>query len=343
MMALKLEMCDQEKLHGISWSHFLPASTSRILFSRRNTVIDVVVETNLPNLIHRGKVRDTYDLGEGLMLMVATDRLSAFDVVLPTAIPHKGLILSRLSSFWFRETSHICLNHFVGMADDLETLAECENLTDLASLPPEIARQSMIVRRAQRIDVECIVRGYLAGSAWAEYSSNGTVCGMPMSPGLLEGGRLPRPIFTPTTKADEGHDESMTFQEVVDLVGQGIAKQLESESIAVYSYAHDYARRKGIILADTKLEFGLLDGVLILIDELITPDSSRFWDAEKYQPGRSQPNFDKQYVRDWLTSQGWDQEPPAPSLPDDVVRKTSDRYTEVFRLLTGQDLCLEER
>ena len=300
------------------------------------------METHLPGLIHRGKVRDTYDLGDGLMLMVATDRISAFDVVLPTAIPRKGLVLSRLSAFWFLETPHLSLNHFIGMADDPETLAEWGDRPLLASLPPEIARQSMIVRRAQRIDIECIVRGYLAGSAWAEYSRSGTVCGAPMPPGLVEGERLPQPIFTPTTKAEEGHDQNMTHQEVENMVGEGMARQLESESIAVYAYAHDYVRQKGIILADTKMEFGLLDGVLILIDELLTPDSSRFWNGEGYQPGRSQPNFDKQYVRDWLTSQGWDQEPPAPTLPEEVVRKTSQRYAEVYRRLTGQELPMEE-
>ena len=298
----------------------------------------IVLETNLPNLLHRGKVRDTYDLGGGYLLMVATDRISAFDVVLPNGIPHKGLVLSKLSAFWFQETANLVDNHYVGAADDTQ-VAKSYSLGNAADgLDPQIARQAMVVRRAQRVDVECIVRGYLAGSAWAEYRREGTVFGNPMPEGMLEAQRLDTPIFTPTTKAEEGHDRNMSSQELLDLVGADLVHQLEETSLQVYNFAHKYALSKGIILADTKMEFGLLEGHLILIDELLTPDSSRFWDAEAYQPGRSQPNFDKQYVRDWLITQGWNQEPPAPSLPEEVVDKTSERYLEAYRRLTGEGL-----
>ena len=300
----------------------------------------MITETNLPNLVHRGKVRDTYDLGGGLLLMVATDRISAFDVVLPTGIPHKGLVLSRMSAFWFQRSEGVVENHFIGMADS-ETLAErYSSIPVMAQLPEEIAAQSMIVRKAQRIDVECIVRGYLAGSAWAEYRRSGTVWGETLPEGLVEGQALPGPLFTPTTKAEEGHDQNMSRQQVVELVGEALATQLEEKSLAVYDFAHEYARQRGIFLADTKMEFGLVDGRLILIDELLTPDSSRFWDASGYEPGRSQPNFDKQYVRDWLDSQAWDREPPAPALPDEVVQKTSQRYLEAYRRLSGDEIVV---
>ena len=300
----------------------------------------MITETNLPNLVHRGKVRDTYDLGGGLLLMVATDRISAFDVVLPTGIPHKGLVLSRMSAFWFQRSEGVVENHFIGMADS-ETLAErYSSIPVMAQLPEKIAAQSMIVRKAQRIDVECIVRGYLAGSAWAEYRRSGTVWGETLPEGLVEGQALPGPLFTPTTKAEEGHDQNMSRQQVVELVGEALATQIEEKSLAVYDFAHEYARQRGIILADTKMEFGLVDGRLILIDELLTPDSSRFWDASGYEPGRSQPNFDKQYVRDWLDSQAWDREPPAPALPDEVVQKTSQRYLEAYRRLSGDEIVV---
>lgn len=298
----------------------------------------MIVETNLPNLLHRGKVRDTYDLGDGLLLMVATDRLSAFDVVLPTGIPNKGLVLSRLSAFWFRSTSGLIENHFIGLTDDPKAVEPYMGRTLLAELPEEIARQSMVVKRAQRLDVECVVRGYLAGSSWAEYKRSGTLWGKRLPQGLREGEALDESAFTPTTKAEEGHDEIMTRAEVMDMVGEGLTRQLEENSLAIYTFARDYARERGIILADTKMEFGLLDGRLILIDELLTPDSSRFWDTDGYEPGRSLPNFDKQFVRDWLDSQGWDREPPAPHLPEDVVQRTSDRYIEAYRRLTGEEL-----
>ena len=301
----------------------------------------IILETNLPNPLHRGKVRDTYNLGSGYLLMVATDRISAFDVVLPNGIPNKGLVLSQISAFWFQKTAHLVDNHYISAADDPQ-VAKSYGLGNAADgLDPQIARQAMVVRRAQRLDVECIVRGYLAGSAWAEYRREGTVFGSSMPEGMEEAQRFNMPIFTPTTKAEEGHDRNMSSQELLDLVGADMVHQLEETSLQVYNFAHQYALSKGIILADTKMEFGLLDGSLILIDELLTPDSSRFWDAEAYQPGRSQPNFDKQYVRDWLVAEGWNQEPPAPSLPDDVVHKTSERYLEAYRRLTGEGLKVE--
>ena len=285
-------------------------------------------ETTLPNLYHRGKVRDTYDLGDGRLLMVATDRISAFDVVLPTAIPEKGAVLSQMSAFWFDKAADIVPNHLVEVASDYPNV----------SVNKEVARRAMVVRRADRIDAECVVRGYITGSAWAEYRREGTVAGLPMPAGLREGDEFPEPLFTPTTKAEVGHDESMTLQEVEDMVGADTATRLAETTTAVYTFARDLALSSGIIIADTKMEFGFIDGELCLIDELLTPDSSRFWDASGYEPGRSQPNFDKQFVRDWLDEAGWDHEPPAPELPDDVVRRTGERYLEAYRRLTGESL-----
>ena len=287
-----------------------------------------IIESGLPNLVYRGKVRDTHDFGDGQLLMVATDRISAFDVVLPTAIPDKGAVLCQLSAFWFHRTKDIVPNHMVALATDLED----------TSLSPSLARQSMVVRKAERIDVECVVRGYITGSAWSEYRKNGTVSDHPMPAGLKEGDKFPEPRFTPTTKAEVGHDENMSFQDVVDMVGAETAERLSDTSKAVYNFAHDLALEKGIIIADTKMEFGFIDGVLTLIDELLTPDSSRFWDTAGYAPGKSQPNFDKQFVRDWLISQQWDREPPAPELPDEIVAKTRVRYLEAHRRLKGSEL-----
>ena len=296
-----------------------------------------IMETQLPNLLYRGKVRDTYNLDERRLLMVASDRISAFDVVLPTGIPGKGLVLSRMSAFWFHKTAHLVPNHLIAMGDDLEAIPEG---SPVGNVPLEIARQAMVVQKAQRVDIECIVRGYLAGSAWAEYQKEGTVFGNSMPRGLKEGQIFPEPIFTPTTKAEEGHDENISIKEVENMVGVQVARELAEKSIAVYEFARDYAAQKGIILADTKLEFGFVDDEMILIDEIFTPDSSRFWDADGYEPGRSQPNFDKQYVRDWLVAQGWNREPPAPLLPQDIVEKTSERYQVAFSRLTGQKLPL---
>ncbi len=298
----------------------------------------MLIETGLPNLLHRGKVRDTYSIADDLLLMVATDRISAFDVVLPTGIPNKGLVLNRISSFWFNKTEHLIPNHLVVLADAEGAADLLSQNPTLAGVSPELASQAMIVKRAERLDLECIVRGYITGSAWAEYRRQGTVSGQPMPDGLVEGMKFPEPLFTPTTKAEEGHDQNMSPQEVEDLVGAEMAQKLEEASKAVYEFAHDYSQERGIILADTKMEFGLLNGQLILIDELLTPDSSRFWDMEGYAPGKSQPNYDKQFVRDWLLDQGWNQEPPAPELPEDVVSKTTERYTEAYRRLTGVEL-----
>lgn len=291
-----------------------------------------ITTTSLPNPFHRGKVRDTYDLGGGLLLMVATDRISAFDVVLPTGVPEKGVVLSRMSAFWFRKTAHIIPNHYIAMANEPAARPHLP-----ANLPPEIARRAMVVRRAQRIDVECVARGYIAGSAWAEYQASGAIFGAPAPKSLKEGQELSKPIFTPTTKAEAGHDMNMTIQQVVNMVGPARAAELEAKTIAVYNFAREYARQRGVIIADTKMEFGLLNGQLILIDELLTPDSSRFWDAAAYSLGKSQPNYDKQFVRDWLNSAGWNHEPPAPALPSAIVQKTVERYKEAYARLTGED------
>ena len=298
----------------------------------------MIIETGLPGILHRGKVRDTYLIDDQRLLMVATDRVSAFDVVLPNGIPDKGQVLNRMSAFWFGLTQSSVPNHFIALAGADEAAPLINANGSLSPLPPHVAKQAMVVKRAERIDIECIVRGYITGSAWAEYRKHGTVSGKSMPPGLLEGQAFPEPLFTPTTKAEEGHDENMTDQEVVDMVGADMTKRLAEQSLAVYQYARDYALERGIILADTKMEFGLLDGRLILIDELLTPDSSRFWDLDGYQPGRAQPNFDKQFVRDWLTAQDWDREPPAPELPGEVVSKTSERYLEAYYRIVGERL-----
>jgi phosphoribosylaminoimidazole-succinocarboxamide synthase len=298
----------------------------------------MLLETQLPNPIHRGKVRDTYSIDDDTLLMVTTDRISAFDVVLPTGIPNKGRVLNSLSGFWFDKTRHIVPNHVVALADSPDVDSQFRGNEFLAELPSEVTGQAMIVRKAERIDIECVVRGYITGSAWAEYRQSGTVSGKPMPAGLVDGDRFPEPLFTPTTKADEGHDENMSDAEVVEMVGPELAKRLEELTKAVYLFGHDYAKDRGVVLADTKLEFGLLHGEIILIDELLTPDSSRFWDPDNYEPGKSLPSFDKQFVRDWLTSQGWDREPPAPELPPDIVEKTTERYNEAHRRITGQEL-----
>ena len=293
----------------------------------------VLVQTDLPNLFHRGKVRDTYDLGDRL-LMVATDRISAFDVVLPNGIPDKGRVLTQLSAFWFDLTSDVVPSHFLRLIDGTEV----EGVP--FAIPPELIGRSMLIRKAKRLDVECVARGYLAGSGWVEYQDSGKVCGIPLPSGLRESDELPEPIFTPATKAESGHDINISFEEVVDLIGERAASVIRARTLAVYGFARDYARKRGIIIADTKLEFGWVDDELIVIDEILTPDASRFWPADSYQPGQAQPSFDKQYVRDWLISIGWNREPPPPVLPDDVVEGTADKYRESFRRLTGQELLV---
>jgi len=289
----------------------------------------IVRETNLPDLVHRGKVRDTYDWGEGRLLMLATDRISAFDVVLPNVIPDKGAVLSQMSGFWFRRTKDLVPNHLLALG------TEC---VEAIGLETELARRAMVVRQAQRIDVECIVRGYIAGSAWAEYRKSGTLFGQPIDAGLAEGDRFEQPLFTPTTKAEVGHDLPMSKSDVINMIGIETANEIEEKSIAVYEHARIYAAQHGIIIADTKMEFGWIDGELNLIDELVTPDSSRFWDSRGYGPGKPQPNFDKQFVRDWLDAEGWDRTPPPPTLPNNIVNKTRQRYIDVFNTLTGGSL-----
>ena len=285
-------------------------------------------ETSLPNPLYKGKVRDTYSLSDDLLLMVATDRISAFDVVLPTGIPDKGAVLCQMSEFWFNQTEHIVPNHLVRMATPNEDLG----------ISAELARRAMVVRKANRIDIECVARGYITGTAWGEYQNDGTVAGQKMPEGLVEGDRFPETLFTPATKAESGHDENITVEQMADIAGAEITDTLRKLTIRIYEYARDLAMKKGIIIADTKFEFGLIDGRISLIDEVLTPDSSRFWDASGYSPGKSQPNFDKQYVRDWLNAQGWNHEPPAPELPDDVVNNTRNAYIKVFEKLTGTGL-----
>jgi phosphoribosylaminoimidazole-succinocarboxamide synthase len=301
-------------------------------------MVEVIQQTDFPNLYRRGKVRDAYSLGDGFLLMIATDRISAFDGVLPTAIPGKGQVLSELSAFWFNKTADIIPNHLVALANAKPRPQGIPKDSLLDSIPPEIAKRSMVVREAKRIDVECVVRGYLAGSAWEEYQAQGTIRGQPLPKGLREGDKLDHPKFTPTTKAETGHDLPLSWKELTEMEGLPLATKLEEESLNIYSFAHKYAFRKGLILADTKMEFGIADNQLILIDELLTPDSSRFWESEGYQPGSTQPSFDKQYVRDYLIKTGWNQEFPAPELPLDVVEKTMSRYLAAFHRLTDQEL-----
>ncbi|MFC1917295.1 phosphoribosylaminoimidazolesuccinocarboxamide synthase [Chloroflexota bacterium] len=291
-------------------------------------------ELPLPVFLH-GKVRDTYDLGNQL-LIVATDRISAFDVVLPNGIPQKGFVLSQLSLFWFRSTATLITNHLLEPVDELKDL-DCYMVTGQRFPCPEyLIGRSMIVKKVERVPVECVVRGYLSGSAWAEYELSGTINGRSMPKGMKESQQFPEPLFTPTTKADTGHDEPLTGTQLVKLVGKETARILEEKTLEVYNYAAKYALSKGIIIADTKFEFGVDDGELILIDELLTPDSSRFWDTELYQVGKSQPSFDKQPVRDWLVQAGWNKEPPAPELPPQVVAATTQRYVSAYERLTGR-------
>ena len=302
--------------------------------------MNAVSETNLPGLTYRGKVRDTYDLGDGRMLMIATDRISAFDVVIPTPITGKGAILTRMSKFWFDLLADVMPNHMIAPAYDAEEMKSVERVGVLNDLPDELALRSMVIKKAERIDIECVVRAYITGSAWAEYTKSGTVNSAKMPEGMIEADQFPEFLFTPSTKAEVGHDEPMTAQEVIDMVGTEMARKLEETSIKVFTEAHDYARGKGMILADTKFEFGIIDGELTLIDEVLTPDSSRFWDINDYSPGNSPPAFDKQFVRDYLSDSGWDKEPPAPELPPEIVQKTIDRYSQALERLTGQSIEL---
>jgi phosphoribosylaminoimidazole-succinocarboxamide synthase len=282
-------------------------------------------------LVARGKVRDIYDLGDKL-LIVATDRISAFDVVLPTGIPDKGLVLTQLSAFWFELTGDIVPNHFLQVVDRTRIPGVDRDL------PREMIGRAMLVQKAERIDVECVVRGYITGSGWKDYQQEGEISGLKLPPGLKESQELFEPIFTPTTKAEQGHDLPITYQQVAELAGKHAANAVRLRSLAVYRYGRDYARERGIIIADTKFEFGWLNDEVILIDECLTPDSSRFWPADQYKSGGPQPSFDKQYVRDYLEDIAWNKAPPAPELPPEVVERTAEKYREAFERLTGREL-----
>jgi len=298
--------------------------------------MSVVLEANLPNpLLHRGKVRDNYELGDKL-LIVATDRISAFDVVLPCGVPDKGAVLNQLSAFWFEKTVTLMPNHLIEVIRDVAQLNAYRPAG--YSYPASLVGRSMIVRRVKRIPAECVVRGYLSGSAWTEYTQNGSIHGISAPSGLKESQQLLQPIFTPTTKEESGHDQPLLVDDLAQLVGKALAEELKEKSLSIYRSTEEYARTRGIIIADTKLEFGLVDNQIILIDELLTPDSSRFWDADSYKEGQPQPSFDKQMVRDWLVASGWNKEPPAPMLPTDLIQKTSEKYREVFQKLTGATL-----
>lgn len=290
---------------------------------------DVIMRTDMPGIAEprRGKVRDIYDLGKYLLLVVS-DRVSAFDVILPTGIPGKGMILTKISEFWFRSMEHIVKHHLIS--------------TDVKAFPKELRRyavmlegRSMLVKKAKPLPVECIVRGYLSGSGWKEYREKGTVCDIALKDGLQESARLDTPIFTPSTKAAEGHDENIPFSRMQDIVGAEMAGALRDMSLRIYAEARDLAESKGIIIADTKFEFGLYEDKLILIDELLTPDSSRFWSVRDYMPGKGQDSYDKQIIRDYLLTLDWDRTYPGPALPDHVVDKAAQRYDEIFAILTG--------
>lgn len=285
-------------------------------------------------LFCRGKVRDVYDLGDYL-LVVATDRISAFDVVLPTPVPDRGKVLTQLSAFWFARTREVVPNHLV--STDLRDLAQATGL-DEAELA-ELRGRSMLVRRARRVDFECVVRGYLAGSAWKEYQRTGSVCGVKLPAGLQPGARLPEPLFTPATKQEAGHDENVTFEDVCAAAGPQLAERLRNTSLRLYCQLAEYVASRGFVLADTKFEFGLVDGELLLIDEVGTPDSSRYWDLEAYRRGELEP-FDKQLLRDYLERLGWDQTPPGPELPEALVAELRARYLEAFRRITGREVEL---
>ncbi len=282
-------------------------------------------------------MRDTYDLGN-LLLIVATDRISAFDVVLPCGIPDKGLVLNQLSIFWFRQTSNLMPNHLLEAVDDVRCLDTYLLAESRFPYPSYLGGRSMIVKKTKRIPVECVVRGYLAGSSWIEYQQHGTIFGMPLPKDLKQSQELPQPLFTPTTKAETGHDQPLSMDEIKRMVGEALAEEIREKSLAIYSYAREYAKARGIIIADTKMEFGLDNDKLILIDELLTPDSSRIWDTELYVVGQSQPSYDKQPVRDWLTQSGWNKQPPAPMLPPEVIEATTTRYQQAYERLTGRKL-----
>jgi phosphoribosylaminoimidazole-succinocarboxamide synthase len=296
------------------------------------SVPETILTLDLPGIhkLKSGKVREIFDLGDRL-LFVATDRISAFDCIMPNGIPRKGEVLTQISYFWFAQTETFQPNHLLSRPGD--------------PLPPElqphanrVGHRSMVVKKAKPLAIECVVRGYLAGSGWKEYRQSQTVCGIKLPAGLKESSELPEPIFTPATKAETGHDENISFAEAARIVGPDIAEQARAASLRIYKTARDYARQRGIIIADTKFEFGLFDGQLLLIDEVLTPDSSRFWPADQYQPGKSQPSYDKQFVRDYLETLDWNKTPPAPPLPPEVIARTQAKYLEAYERLTGKPL-----
>jgi phosphoribosylaminoimidazole-succinocarboxamide synthase len=291
-----------------------------------------LLQLDLPGIrkLKSGKVREVFDLGDRL-LFVATDRISAFDCIMPNGIPRKGEVLTQISYFWFNQTAAFQPNHLLSQANDPLPPA-------LQPFAAQLGRRCMIVKKAKPLAIECVVRGYLAGSGWKEYRERQTVCGIKLPAGLQESAELPEPIFTPATKAESGHDENISFEEAAKLVGAEIAEQARAASLKIYKFAREYARQRGIIIADTKFEFGLFDGKLLLIDEVLTPDSSRFWPADRYQPGRGQPSFDKQFVRDYLETLDWNKQPPAPALPLEVVTKTQANYLDAYARLTGKEL-----
>jgi phosphoribosylaminoimidazole-succinocarboxamide synthase len=293
----------------------------------------VLLRTDFPELeLHAsGKVRDVYRVGSEQLLFVATDRISAFDYVLATGIPHKGRVLTQISLFWFEILREVVPNHLV--TADVESYP-----ANLRAHGDQLRGRSMLVMRAEMAPVECVVRGYISGSAWKEYKATGKVCGIELPKGLKESDRLPEPIFTPSTKATTGHDENISFEEMVRVVGQERSEKLREVTLKIYTKAADYARTRGIIIADTKFEFGITSKGITLADEVLTPDSSRFWPADKYQPGRAQDSYDKQYVRDYLEEIRWNKQPPAPALPPEVARKTSEKYLEAYHQLTGREL-----
>ncbi len=297
------------------------------------TAIPTVTESSIPGLrlLHRGKVRDVYAVGEDRLLLVATDRLSAFDCVLPTAIERKGAVLTALSAFWFERLAAIAPNHLI--------TANLDEMPKEISKLPELRGRSMLVKRTEVFPVECVVRGYLEGSGWKEYQADGLICGYDLPPGLRQCDRLPEPLFTPATKAATGHDENIPYSRFAEIIGSETAAKLREVSLKLYADAAGYAFERGIIIADTKFEFGTdADGNILLIDEVLTPDSSRFWEADKYSPGKAQPSYDKQFVREYLETLDWDKTPPAPPLPHEIAKSTAKRYTEAFQILTGREL-----
>jgi phosphoribosylaminoimidazole-succinocarboxamide synthase len=297
-----------------------------------NSKNETVLQLELPGVkkLKSGKVREVFDLGDRL-LFVASDRISAFDVIMPNGVPRKGEVLTQISYFWFAQTESFQPNHLISRADD--PLPQ-----HLQPFADKLARRSMIVKKCRPLAIECVVRGYLAGSGWKEYQKSQTVCGIQLPAGLKESSELPETIFTPATKAETGHDENISFEQAKKIVGDEITEQARAASLKIYNFARDYARKRGIIIADTKFEFGLDNGKLILIDEVLTPDSSRFWPADQYAPGKGQPSFDKQFVRDYLETLDWNKMPPGPKLPNDVVAKTSAKYLEAYERLTGKKL-----